>query len=90
MKTPPTPPVQNGDDMNVRKVHAAIWREQAEPTEAIRRMPLVMKLFYLVMVIWLIQYFFTWAGTFDWNEYEASPIERAKRDDPRRDLSPRN
>jgi hypothetical protein len=72
-----------GEDMNVRHVHAAIWREEAEPREAVRRMPILLKHFYFIMFLWLVFYLITWAAGWKWDEYEASPIERSKRDDIR-------
>lgn len=70
------------EGMNVRRVHAAIWREEAEPSEATRRMPLLVKVFYVAMTLWFINYLLMWMGPLDWNEFESSPIERVKRDDP--------
>lgn len=73
---------QSQEGMNIRRVHAAIWREESEPSEAMRRMPNLVKVFYLGMALWLINYLFMWMGPWDWNEFEASPIERVRRDAP--------
>ena len=77
-----------GDDMNVRHVHAAIWREEAEPREAVRRMPFLLKNFYAIMFIWLLYYLSIWAAGWKWDEYEANPIERWKRDHVRTKPTP--
>ncbi|MEA3208460.1 MAG: hypothetical protein QOE70_1517 [Chthoniobacter sp.] len=77
-----------GEDMNVRHVHAAIWREEAEPGEAVRRMPLLLKNFYVIMFLWLLFYLINWAGGWKWDEYESSLLERLKRDDARRRSTP--
>ena len=69
-----------GEDMNVRHVHAAIWREEAEPVEFVRRLPALLKHFYFVMFLWLLYYLATWMGGWKWNEYEVSPVERGIRD----------
>ena len=65
--------------MNVRHVHAAIWREVPEPFEVVRRMPIVLKHFYFWMFMWLLFYLMNWMGGWKWDEYEASRIARAWR-----------
>jgi len=82
---PPEKPVSAdlGEDMNVRHVHAAIWREEAEPDEFMRRIPNILKHFYFVMALWLLFYLVTWMGNWKWNEYEASPMARLNRDQVR-------
>ena len=77
-----------GEDMDVRHVHAAIWREEAEPREAVRRMPTLLKNFYFIMFLWLLFYLINWAAGWKWDEYEASPLERAKRDHVRAKPTP--
>jgi hypothetical protein len=84
------PSADLGEDMNVRHVHAAIWREEAEPSEFMRRMPVVLKHFYFIMFLWLIFYLVTWMGQWSWNEYEASPILRGNRDRARETPPPTN
>ncbi len=69
-----------GADMNVRHVHAAIWREEAEPTEFVNRLPAVLRHFYFIMFLWMLFYLVTWMGHWNWNEYEASGIDRINRD----------
>ena len=69
-----------GEDMNVRHVHAAIWREEAEPAELFRRTPVVLRHFYFIMFVWLLFYLMTWMGKWKWDEYEASPIKRGNRE----------
>jgi hypothetical protein len=66
--------------MNVRHVHAAIWRETSEPAEVVRRMPAILKHFYFWMIIWLILYLVNWFPPLRWNEYEenASLRDRAR------------
>src|SRR5258707_7559466 len=72
-----------GEDMNVRHVHAAIWREEAEPSEFVRRTPLVLRHFYFWMFVWMLFYLMTWMGRWKWDEYEASARARADRDHAR-------
>jgi hypothetical protein len=72
-----------GEDMNVRHVHAAIWREESEPAEVVRRTPAVLKHFYFIMLIWLILYLLSWFPPLNWNEYEESPMRRSLRDHAR-------
>ncbi len=69
-----------GEDMQVRHVHAAIWREESEPYEAARRTPFLLRHFYAILTLWAIYYLIVWAGGWNWNEYEANPLERAKRE----------
>ena len=69
-----------GEDLNVRHVHAAIWREEAEPAEVFRRTPVLLKHFYFLMFVWLLFYLVTWMGKWKWDEYEASPVNRGNRD----------
>jgi hypothetical protein len=69
-----------GEEMNVRHVHAAIWREESEPAEVARRTPAVLKHFYFIMLLWLILYLLGWFPPLDWNEYEPSLIQRGNRD----------
>jgi hypothetical protein len=67
-------------------VHAAIWRETAEPAEAIRRMPVLLKHFYFIMFLWLLyylSYLIISAGGWKWNQYDTSPAERRKSEDVR-------
>ena len=80
--TKPGPPgaADHGEDMNVRHVHAAIWREEAEPAEAVRRMPFLLKNFYVIMFLWYLFYLNHWTAGWKWNEYEVSAEERYKRD----------
>ena len=40
-----------GEDMNVRTVHGALWRELAEPIERWRRTPWYLRHFYAIMAI---------------------------------------
>lgn len=79
-----TPPRRHaadpGEDMNVRHVHAAIWREESEPAEVVRRMPAVLKHFYFLMVVWLILYLINWFPPLRWDEYEESPVQRGIRE----------
>ncbi len=77
-----------GEDMDVRHVHAAIWREEAEPTEAVRRMPVLLRVFYFSMFLWLLCYLLTEAADWKWDEYEASPLERSKREHVRQKPTP--
>jgi hypothetical protein len=77
-----------GEDMNVRHVHAAIWREEAEPAEIVRRTPVLLKHFYFVMFLWLLFYLVTWMGNWKWDEYEASLIDRGDRDRARSTPAP--
>jgi uncharacterized membrane protein len=69
-----------GEQMNVRHVHAAIWREEAEPAEVVRRTPVVLKHFYFLMFVWLVFYLINWMGNWRWDEYEPSPTQRSLRD----------
>ena len=69
-----------GEDMNVRHVHAAIWREESEPAEAVRRMPALLKHFYFWALVWLILYLIGWFPPLNWNEYEADRGQRSIRD----------
>jgi hypothetical protein len=69
-----------GENMNVRHVHAAIWREESEPAEVVRRMPAILKHFYFWMLVWLILYLMGWFPPLSWNEYEANRVERGIRD----------
>ena len=66
--------------MNVRHVHAAIWRETSEPVEVVRRMPAILKHFYFWMIIWLIFYLVNWFPPLRWNEYEENASQRGLRD----------
>ena len=66
-----------GEDMNVRVVHGAIWREFAEPIEAWRRTPWYLRHFYAVMAIVAIIYLV--GQVFDWNEYEEDAVLRSQR-----------
>lgn len=79
-----TPPTRHsadpGEDMNVRHVHAAIWRETSEPAEVVRRMPAILKHFYFWMIIWLILYLVNWFPPLRWNEYEENASQRGLRD----------
>lgn len=81
-EVPKSEQLQAREGMNIRRVHAAIWREQAEPQEATSRMPLVLKAFYVAMALWLVNYLIFWMGPLSWDEFESNPIERVKRDDP--------
>jgi hypothetical protein len=72
-----------GEDMNVRHVHAAIWRETSEPAEVVRRMPAILKHFYFWMIIWLIFYLINWFPPLHWNEYEENASRRGLRDSAR-------
>jgi hypothetical protein len=87
------PPIRRSEDpgetMNVRRVHAAIWREQSEPRELVRRMPTVLKHFYFIMFVWLVFYLVSWMGPLDWNEYEQDPVQRVERDAARLKASER-
>ncbi len=67
-----------GEDMNVRLVHAAIWREMAEPSERRRGLPWYLRRMYAVMFILGAIYLLSQA--FDWNEYEDSTRARMLRD----------
>jgi hypothetical protein len=69
-----------GEDMNVRHVHAAIWREEAEPSEFVNRLPALLRHFYFLMFLWMLFYLGTWMGGWNWNEYEASLMDRLNRD----------
>ncbi|MEO8350468.1 MAG: hypothetical protein ABI680_01985 [Chthoniobacteraceae bacterium] len=69
-----------GEDMNVRHIHAAIWREGAEPAEVWRRTPVVLRHFYFIMIVILILYLTNWMGGWSWHEYEESSIQRGVRD----------
>jgi hypothetical protein len=69
-----------GENMNIRRVHAAIWREEVEPSEAFRRTPSILKHFYFIMLLWLVFYFGTLFPPLKWDEYEASALQRALRD----------
>lgn len=82
MKDSPLPraSADPGEDMNVRHVHAAIWRETSEPAEVVRRTPAVLKHFYFIMLVWLILYLLSWFPPLNWNEYESSPIQRGIRE----------
>lgn len=76
MKTPE--PQDPGEDMNVRVVHGAIWREFAEPIEVWRRAPWYLKHSYVIMLICALVYLLI--QVFDWNEYEEDPLRRLQRD----------
>ncbi len=69
-----------GEEMNVRHVHAAIWREEAEPSEVARRTPAVLKHLYFILFIWLLRYFINSMGSWRWDVYEPSPVQRGIRD----------
>lgn len=76
MKTPE--PQDPGEDMNVRVVHGAIWREFAEPIEVWRRAPWYLKHSYVMMLIGALVYLII--QVYDWKEYEEDPIRRVERD----------
>ncbi len=76
-----------GRDMNVRHVHAGIWREFAEPREIWRRTPWVLRHFYSVLFIWLIVYLFAQMGDWKWSEYEENSIQRMLRENARSQLN---
>lgn len=76
MKHPP--PQEPGEDMNVRAVHGALWREFEEPMETLRRLPWYMRHLYAVML--LIGLIYLLIQVFDWNEYEESATRRVLRD----------
>ena len=80
--TPPLKP-ERGEDMNVRHVHAAIWREFAEPREMWRRTPWYLRHLYACLFIWLVLYLTAWMGQWDWNEYEESGFYRSAREHAR-------
>lgn len=67
-----------GEDMNVRLVHAAIWREMAEPSERKRGLPWYLRRMYAVMFILAVIYLLL--QVFDWKEYEDNTQVRLKRD----------
>jgi hypothetical protein len=69
--------------MNVRHVHAAIWREEADPSEVVRRMPLWLKHFYFLMFLWMVFYLFNWTGGWKWDEYEPSYAAQVHREHAR-------
>jgi hypothetical protein len=79
-----------GEDMDVRHEHAAIWREEADPSEFMNRAPILLRQFYFGMLCWLIFYLVTWMGGWSWNEYEASPVVRWTRDEYRATPAPDN
>lgn len=84
MNTPtPIPAGEPGADMNVRKVHAAIWRETAEPREMWRRTPWYLIHFYFILFLWLVIYLGSFTGRWKWNEYEESGSRRAQRETTR-------
>ncbi len=70
-----------GEDMNVRHVHAAIWREFAEPREIWRRTPWYLRHFYFILFLWVLFYLINFTGSWKWSEYEDSSIRRSQRED---------
>ncbi len=78
MKTSPKNPRDAGEEMNVRKVHGALWRETAEPSEQWRRVPWLVKHFFLLLVIFGVIYLLT--QIYDWKEYEDNPVLRFHRE----------
>jgi hypothetical protein len=68
----------SGEDMNVRLVHGAIWREFAEPIEAWRRAPWYLRHSYVMMLIGALVYLLI--QVYDWKEYEEDPVRRIERD----------
>jgi len=72
-----------GQDMNVRHVHAAIWRELPEPSEIWRRTPWYLRHFYFISFMWLVLYLIAQMGGWNWNEYEESGVRRSQREDAR-------
>jgi len=75
-----------GEDMNVRTVHGALWRELAEPIERWRRTPWYLRHFYAIMAILAFLYIVLQA--FDWNEYEENAVRRVERDEIRKTMKP--
>ncbi len=67
--------------MNVRLVHAALWRETAEPHERRRGLPWYLRRLYAVMFILAVVYLLT--QTFDWQEYEDSAPVKQRREQAR-------
>lgn len=74
----PKQPRDAGEEMNVRKVHGALWRELAEPREQARRVPWFLKHFFVMLVILAIIYLAI--QNYNWNEYEVNPRLRQQRD----------
>lgn len=59
-----------GEDFNIRKVHGALIREKAEPSEMIRAAPWWLKhCIYAPLCIWGIWYLLVASGGFRWDEY---------------------
>lgn len=73
-----------GEDMNVRIVHGALWRELAEPIEHWRRTPWYLRHFYAIMA--LLAIFYLVQQVFDWNEYEENRLRRFRRDQEQKAL----
>lgn len=71
-------PDDSREEMNVRQVHGAIWREFSEPIEMWRRAPWYLKHSYVIMLIFALVYLLI--QKYDWNEYEEDPILRLRRD----------
>lgn len=80
MKTtiPSKPNQDSGEDMNVRVVHGALWRELAEPFERWRRTPWFLRHFYVAMFVGAVVYL--GFQVYRWSEYEENAQRRLDRD----------
>jgi len=59
-----------GEDIDIRKIHGALIREKAEPSEMFRATPWWLKhCIYAPLCIWGIWYLIIASGGFRWNEY---------------------
>ena len=59
-----------GEDIDIRKIHGALLREKAEPSEMFRAAPWWLKhLIYAPLCVWGIWYLIIASGGFRWDEY---------------------
>jgi hypothetical protein len=65
------------EDMDVRRVHGAIWREYPEPRELWWRTPALLRHFYVILTIGVTLYFIGWFPRWSWKALDQGSRERA-------------